>query len=38
LLERLPGDWATRRIYADWLEEQGGPRGPFLRKLVAAVG
>lgn len=23
-------------VYADWLEERGDPRGPFLREFVAA--
>jgi uncharacterized protein (TIGR02996 family) len=30
LLEQ-PGDAAPRMVYADWLEERGDPRAPFLR-------
>jgi uncharacterized protein (TIGR02996 family) len=26
-----PGDEAPRLVYADWLEERGDPRGPYLR-------
>src|SRR5262249_37551795 len=26
-----PGDATTRLVYADWLEERGDPRSPFLR-------
>jgi uncharacterized protein (TIGR02996 family) len=30
-IEADPQDDATRLIYADWLEERGDPRGPFIR-------
>jgi uncharacterized protein (TIGR02996 family) len=30
-----PADTTTRLVYADWLEEQGDPRGEYLRLLVA---
>ncbi len=29
-----PGDDAIRLIFADWLEEQGDPRGEFIRLQV----
>lgn len=29
-----PDDLALRSVYADWLEEQGDPRAPFLRVMV----
>jgi uncharacterized protein (TIGR02996 family) len=32
-----PADDATRLVYADWLEDRGDPRGPFLRRFVDAV-
>lgn len=32
-----PGDEATRLVYADWLEEQGDPRGEILRLDAALV-
>jgi uncharacterized protein (TIGR02996 family) len=31
-----PADDAGRLVYADWLEEQGDPRGSFLRNFVEA--
>lgn len=33
ILER-PDDDATKLVYADWLEEQGDPRGEYLRLMV----
>jgi len=33
ILER-PDDDATKLVYADWLEEQGDPRGEYLRLLL----
>jgi uncharacterized protein (TIGR02996 family) len=33
LLER-PDDDATKLVYADWLEEQGDPRGEYLRLML----
>jgi uncharacterized protein (TIGR02996 family) len=33
ILER-PNDDATKLIYADWLEEQGDPRGEYLRLMM----
>src|SRR5437868_13708602 len=32
-----PDDRAPRLIYADWLEEQGDPRGEFIRLHCAAT-
>jgi len=32
-----PADDVTKLVYADWLEEHGDPRGPFLRRFVHAV-
>jgi uncharacterized protein (TIGR02996 family) len=29
-----PQDLALRHVYADWLEEQGDPRAPFLRVML----
>lgn len=31
-----PTDDTRRLVYADWLEERGDPRGPFLRRFVEA--
>src|SRR5262249_53570379 len=33
IMER-PNDDATKLVYADWLEEQGDPRGEFLQWMV----
>src|SRR5438067_8652841 len=33
ILER-PDDDATKLVYADWLEEQGDPRGEYLRLMM----
>jgi uncharacterized protein (TIGR02996 family) len=33
ILQR-PDDDATKLVYADWLEEQGDPRGEYLRLMV----
>jgi uncharacterized protein (TIGR02996 family) len=33
-----PEDDAVRLIYADWLEERGDPRGPFVRAQVRLAG
>jgi uncharacterized protein (TIGR02996 family) len=32
-LDANPGDWQTRLVFADWLEERGDPRGPGYRAL-----
>ena len=36
-IRAFPDDDAQRLIYADWLEEQGDPRGPFLRDFLRAL-
>jgi uncharacterized protein (TIGR02996 family) len=33
-IAQAPADDALRLVYADWLEERGDPRGPFLRTHV----
>ena len=40
LLARIfgePGDLAARTVYADWLEEQGDARGPFMTAQLACA-
>jgi uncharacterized protein (TIGR02996 family) len=32
-LDANPTDWQTRLVFADWLDEQGDPRGPGYRAL-----
>ena len=33
-LDAKPDDWQTRLVFADWLDEQGDPRGPGYRTLA----